>query len=56
MDPVKVKALTKWPKPYNLKELWSFLGFENYYKDSIKKYSHIMHPLHNLTQKAQQWI
>ena len=54
MDPVKVKALTEWPRPTNLKELRSFLGFGNYYKDFIEKYSHITHPLHNLTHKAQQ--
>ena len=52
MDPIKVKALTDWPTPTNLKELWSFLGFGNYYKDFIEKYSHITHPLHNLTRKA----
>ena len=56
MDPVKVKALTDWPMPTNLKELQSFLGFGNYYKDFIKKYSHITCPLHNLTRKAQPWI
>ena len=56
MDPIKVKALTDWPTPTNFKELQSFLGFGNYYKDFIKKYSHITHPLHNLTRKAQPWI
>ena len=56
MDPVKVKALTEWPRPTNLKELRSFFGFGNYHKDFIEKYSHITHPLHNLTHKAQQWI
>ena len=54
MDPVKVKAFTNWPMPTTLKKLQLFLGFGNYYKDFIKKYSHIMHPLYNLTQKAQQ--
>ena len=56
MDPVKVNAITNWPTPKTLKELWSFLKFGNYYKDFIKKYSHIMQPLHQLTWKAQQWI
>ena len=56
MDPVKVKALTEWLRPTNLKELRSFLGFGNYYKGFIEKYSHITRPLHNLTHKAQQWI
>ena len=56
MDPVKVKAITDWPTPTTLKELRSFLGFGNYYKDFIKQYSYITRPLHQLTRKAQQWI
>jgi hypothetical protein len=39
MDPVKVKGITDWPTPTNLKELRSFLGFGNYYKDFIADYS-----------------
>ena len=54
MDPIKVKAITDWPTPTTLKELHSFLGFSNYYKDFIEKYSHIMRSLHQLTRKAQQ--
>jgi hypothetical protein len=45
MDPVKVKGLTNWPAPTKLKEVRSFLGFGNYYKDFIPAYSHIAHPL-----------
>jgi hypothetical protein len=51
MDPVKVQGITNWPTPTNLKELRSFLGFGNYYKDFIPGYSHITRPLHNLTKK-----
>jgi hypothetical protein len=39
MDPIKVQAITDWPTPINLSELHSFLGFGNYYKDFIPKYS-----------------
>jgi hypothetical protein len=42
MDPVKVKGITDWPMPTNLKELHSFLGFGNYYKDFIANYSQLM--------------
>jgi len=35
MDPVKVNALRDWPIPTKVKELRSFLGFGNYYKDFI---------------------
>ena len=55
MDPVKVKGLTEWPIPTKVKELRSFLGFGNYYKDFIPNYSQIACPLHDLTRKSQEW-
>jgi hypothetical protein len=55
MDPVKVQGLTDWPMPTNLKELRSFLGFGNYYKDFINGYSRVTRPLHELTKKRVQW-
>src|SRR5882757_7437046 len=55
MDPVKVQGITDWPTPTNLKELRSFLGFGNYYKDFIQGYSKITRPLHDLTKKDTQW-
>jgi hypothetical protein len=39
MDPVKVQGLVDWPMPTNLKKLCLFLGFGNYYKDFINRYS-----------------
>jgi hypothetical protein len=41
MDPIKVQGITNWPTPTNLSKLHSFLGFGNYYKNFILKYSHI---------------
>jgi len=55
MDPVKVQGITDWPTPTNLRELRSFLGFGNYYKDFIEHYSEITRPLHNLTKKDTPW-
>jgi hypothetical protein len=55
MDPVKVKGLTDWPAPTKVKELRSFLGFGNYYKDFIPNYSLIARPLHDLTRKDKVW-
>jgi hypothetical protein len=52
MDPVKLKGIIKWPIPWNMRELHTILGFGNYYKDFIRDYSSIAHPLHNLTRKA----
>lgn len=40
-DPEKVKALTTWPIPTNLKELQSFLGFAGYYRRFIQSYSDV---------------
>jgi hypothetical protein len=55
MDPVKVQGIADWPVPTNLRELRSFLGFGNYYKDFIQAYSQITRPLHNLTKKDVTW-
>ena len=55
MDPIKVKGLTDWPTPTKLKELRSFLGFGNYYKDFIAKYSLKARPLHDFTKKDHKW-
>ena len=55
MDPIKVKGLIEWPIPTKVKELRSFLGFGNYYKDFIPNYSQITRPLHDLTRKLQEW-
>ncbi|CAL9706114.1 unnamed protein product [Knipowitschia caucasica] len=48
-DPDKIKTLTTWPVPTNLKELRSFLGFSGYYRRFIEGYSAITKPLHDLT-------
>jgi hypothetical protein len=55
MDPIKVKGITDWPTPTNLKELHSFLGFGNYYKDFIADYSQLTRPLHDLTKHDTPW-
>lgn len=49
-DPEKIQALKTWPRPKNLKELRSFLGFSGYYRRFIKGYSSIVRPLNDLTQ------
>src|SRR5271154_3894399 len=39
MDPVKVKGLLDWPTPNTVKQIRSFLGFGNFYRKFIRKYS-----------------
>lgn len=48
-DPVKIEALKTWPRPRNLKELRSFLGFSGYYRRFIQNYSKMIKPLNDLT-------
>ena len=49
MDPVKVAGVTKWLNPSNRKEVQSFLGCTNFYRRFIQGFSHLAHPLFNLT-------
>jgi hypothetical protein len=51
MDKKKVKAMTSWLKPNLVKEVQSFLGFANFYRQFIKDYSKVAAPLTNLTKK-----
>jgi len=55
MDPVKVAGVTEWPTPSNRKEVQSFLGFTNFYHRFIQGFSHLAHPLFDLTQKDTEW-
>ncbi|MCG8034660.1 MAG: DDE-type integrase/transposase/recombinase, partial [Candidatus Thiodiazotropha taylori] len=47
-DPDKIKALSDWPVPHNIKTLRSFLGFTGYYRRYIKDYARIVKPLNDL--------
>lgn len=49
-DSEKIQALRTWPRPKNLKELRSFLGFSGYYRRFIQGYSSIVRPLNDLTR------
>ncbi|KAJ8339479.1 hypothetical protein SKAU_G00362650 [Synaphobranchus kaupii] len=48
-DSEKIAALKTWPKPNNLKELRTFLGFCGYYRRFVKDFSKIVKPLNELT-------
>ena len=50
MDPVKVAGVSEWPTLSNKKEVQSFLGFVNFYRQFIEGFSHIARPLFNLTK------
>ena len=56
MDSKKIEAITSWPKPNNVKEVQSFLGFANFYRQFIEGYSRIAAPLTSLTKKDQEFL
>jgi len=56
IDPVKVQGIADWPTPQTIKDVWSFLGFCNFYRAFIKNFSDIARPLNDLTCKNKQFI
>ena len=55
VDPVKVSGVAEWPTPQNKKEVWSFVGFINFYQRFIKDFSHHARALFDLTKKDVGW-
>lgn len=50
MDPAKLNTISKWPYPQNIRELYCFLGFNNFYKRFIDHFSDLAAPLTALTR------
>lgn len=50
MDPAKLDTITKWPYPQNIRELYRFLGFTNFYRQFIDHFSDLAAPLTALTR------
>jgi RNase H-like domain found in reverse transcriptase/Reverse transcriptase (RNA-dependent DNA polymerase)/Integrase zinc binding domain/Chromo (CHRromatin Organisation MOdifier) domain len=51
MDPIKVSGIRDWPIPTTVKQVWEFIGFANFYRQFIKKFSRLILPLNNLLRK-----
>ena len=51
MDPTKLKGIADWPKPMTVKQVRSFLGFGNYYRQIIHSYGDLKKPLSDLLRK-----
>jgi len=49
----KVKAVKEWKTPTKIKEVESFLGFANFYRQFIKNFSHTARPLNKLKGKKE---
>eukprot|EP00833_Pecoramyces_ruminatium_P016170 jgi/Orpsp1_1/1190202/evm.model.d7180000077406.1 len=54
-DPEKIKAVAEWPKPQNIKQMQSFLGFCNYYRNFIHGFSAVAKPLTRMTSKKEKF-
>ncbi len=53
--PKKVHAIQRIAAPTNKKELRSFIGVVNYYRDMWIRRSHLLAPLADLTSKSAKW-
>ena len=49
----KIKAVKEWKILMKTKDVESFLGFANFYRQFIQKFSHIMKPLNKLKGKNE---
>jgi len=55
MSPDKIQTISDWPEPRKVKDIQSFLGFANFYRQFIFNYSDIVVPLTRLTRKDAPW-
>ena len=55
MDLKKVRVILEWPEPKKVKDIQSFLGFCNFYRQFIPEYSDKVVPLVHLTRKNVPW-
>ena len=51
IDPAKVEAIKQWNTPTYVREVHSFIGFCNFYRQFIRSFSKIAGPLNSLTKK-----
>jgi transposase InsO family protein len=55
MDPKKIEAIVNWKDPESVTGLRSFLGFCNYYRRFIAKWSKEIEPFTRMTKKNEPW-
>ena len=48
IDPKKTELIKNWPRPKTVMDMRSLLGFTNYYRDFIPKYTQVVKPLYQL--------
>ncbi|ESK95209.1 hypothetical protein Moror_4032 [Moniliophthora roreri MCA 2997] len=55
MDPVKLAGIRDWKPPTTVRGVRSFLGFGNFYRKFIRRFSEIAKPLNELTKKDKKF-
>nr|GEX47643.1 putative reverse transcriptase domain-containing protein [Tanacetum cinerariifolium] len=56
MDPAKVEAITKWPRPTSVTKARSFLGLAGYYRRFVEGFSRLALPLTKLMRKGEEFV
>ncbi|GJU66910.1 putative nucleotidyltransferase, ribonuclease H [Tanacetum coccineum] len=56
MDPAKVEAITKWPRPTTVTQVRSFLGLAGYYRRFVEGFSLLALPLTKLMRKGEKFV
>jgi hypothetical protein len=56
IDLVRIAGVADWPTPSNKQEVQSFVGFVNFYRRFILRFSHHAHTLFDLTMKDGRFI
>ncbi len=52
----KVQVVKDFPVPRSITNVWAFLGFMGYYKNSVRGYAKIVVPLFDLNMKDQSFL
>ena len=55
-DPEKIRAITEWPVPTDLKQVRGFVALASYYRKHIAHFADIARPLHRLSCKDAPWV
>jgi len=54
MQEQKVVGVLEWPRPKTVKEVQTFLGLANYYRQFVKDFTQIAKPMHKLVRKDEK--
>jgi RNase H-like domain found in reverse transcriptase/Reverse transcriptase (RNA-dependent DNA polymerase)/Integrase zinc binding domain/Chromo (CHRromatin Organisation MOdifier) domain/Integrase core domain len=56
MDPKRIATIVEWPVPESVHDVQVFLGFANFYRRFIEKYSRVVLPITSLLRKGQPFV